>query len=171
MYIANENLKVGETRAVHKFEYAGLGKAPFRFTGQVDEIVQIVPGVGARASGSCDYCGACIRYAFWVQSADKKTFKVGCDCIRKTSDAALVQQISVAERKLRDAKNAQIRQAKKAREQARLDAAMAKLPQVAGTLAGKPHPRGRQGETLLDYIRWMIANGFAKSILVYIEEA
>ena len=35
--IANPELKAGERSAIHRFELAGLGKAPFHFTGQVTE--------------------------------------------------------------------------------------------------------------------------------------
>jgi len=170
-YPANETLKAGETKIVHRFERAGLGVAPFRFTGEVSEKTHCVPGEAPRAASTCDYCGTCIRYEFWVASADGRQFKVGCDCIHKTGDAGLIKQIAVAERKLRDQKNAARKAAKQNRERERYEAAMAKLPTVTGSLASQPHPRGREGETLLDYVRWMIANGYAKSIIGYIERA
>lgn len=169
--IVNERLAGKETSTIHTFERAGLGLAPFRFTGTVSEKVHCVPGGTPKAGSSCDYCGTGIRYEFWVESSDGKTFKVGCDCIHKTGDSGLIRQISVAERQLRDAKNKKAKAAKLAKENARLANALEILPSVQGTLADQPHPRGRMGETLLDYVRWMIANGFAKSIIGYIEQA
>ncbi len=58
---------------IHPFEKAGLGKAPFRC-----ELVS------ERRGSSCDFCGTGIRNEFWIKSADGKSFKVGCDCVRKT---------------------------------------------------------------------------------------
>jgi hypothetical protein len=104
--LVNETLSGKETSSIHHFELAGLGKAPFHFTGTVTEKVFVAcPGATPKAGSSCDYCGTGIRYEFWVRSACGKEFKVGCDCIHKTGDRGLIQQISAAERKLRDAKN------------------------------------------------------------------
>lgn len=159
---ANENLAEGETLVIHRFERAGLGKAPFRFTGSVTEkTFQACHGAPVQNGSTCDFCGTCIRYEFWVESSDKKTFKVGCDCIHKTEDAGLLRQISVAERKLRDAKNAAAKERKKARLAARVKAASEKLNRVRGTLANRPHPNeyyAGQGRTMLDYVNWCLLN-------------
>lgn len=151
----------GQTTTAHRFELAGLGKAPFRFTGNVTENVFTVPGGDSKPGGCCDYCSTGIRYEFWVRSADGREFKVGCNCIHKTGDRGLIQQISAAERKLRDVKNAAAKQRKQERERVRLEAAKAKLPTIIGTLASQPHPtpyRAEQGETMLNYVRWLLAN-------------
>ncbi len=157
MHTVNENLKAGETSTIHRFERAGLGKAPFQFTGTVTEKVFCVPGGTPKAGSSCDYCGTGIRYEFWVNSSCGKTFKVGCDCIHKTGDRGLIKQISVAERKLRDVKNAAAKVRKADKLAKRIDAAKLILPTVQGTLASQPHPNqhfAAQGKTLLDYVRW-----------------
>ena len=158
----NEKLIAGETCKSHRFEVVGLGKAPFQFTGEVTEKTYCAcPGAPVQAGSSCDYCGTCIRYEFWVRSADNKKFKVGCDCIHKTGDHGLIQQISVAERKLRDAKNATAKARKAERLAVRIKAAKAKLPEVRGTLASQPHPNqyyAGQGKTLLDYVYWCLEN-------------
>jgi hypothetical protein len=108
---------------------------------------------------SCDYCGTCIRYEFWVQSADGNRFKVGCDCIHKTDDAGLIRQISAAERKLRDAKNKAAKERKKDRIAIRLAAALEKLPTIRGALAGQRHPNSYmadQGKSMLDYLNFCL---------------
>lgn len=158
----DENLKTGERSTIHRFEIAGLGKAPFTFTGKVSEkTYQSCQGAPIQPGSTCDYCGTCIRYEFWVASTDGKEFKVGCDCIHKTDDAGLIQQISVAERKLRDAKNLAAKTRKAEKLALRVNAAKEKLPSVCGTLASQPHPNtyfAEQGKTLLDYVNWCFEN-------------
>lgn len=172
--IVNEKLTGKETSTIHKFELAGLGKGPFHFTGTVTEKVHCVPGGTPKAGSSCDYCGTGIRYEFWVNSSDGKTFKVGCDCIHKTGDRGLIQQISVAERKLRDAKNAAAKARKAERLASRVDAAKKLLPAVQGTLVSKPHPNqyfADQGKTLLDYVGFCFENRAADKACFIIEKA
>lgn len=137
--IVNEALQSTETSKIHRFELAKLGKAPFHFTGTVTEKVFVAcPGATPKAGSSCDYCGTSIRYEFWVRSSDAKEFKVGCDCIHKTGDRGLIQQISAAERKLRDVKNAAAKARKIERLNARLEAALKILPfSILQTLTGK----------------------------------
>ncbi len=165
----DESLKAGETNTIHKFEVAGLGKAPFRFTGSVTEKTW-----QGRAASTCDYCGTCIRWEFWVRSSDGKVFKTGCYCIHKTGDAGLIKQIAIAERKLRDAKNQAARERKAEHIAQRVNAAKAILDAVKGTLASKPHPHpfyADAGKTLLDYVHWCFANRQGERAAFIIEEA
>ena len=158
----NDNLKAGETSTIHRFEAAGLGKAPFCFT-----------GMGESAGSSCDYCGTGIRYQFWVRSADGKVFKVGCDCIHKTDDAGLLQQISVAERELRDKKNQAAKARKVQRLAERVEKAKAKLDSVRGILAAQPHPNvyfAEQGKTLLDYVNWCLEYRWGEKAAAIVEK-
>ena len=160
--IVNAKLTGKETSSVHRFELAGLGKGPFRFTGKVTEkIYQSCQGAPVQPGSNCDYCGTSIKFEFWCSSACGKEFKVGCDCIHKSGDRGLIQQISAAERKLRDVKNAAAKERKNARLVARVAAAKELLPTVAGTLASKPHPSkwfADEGRTLLDYVKWCFEN-------------
>ena len=162
------------TGAVHKFEVAGLGKAPFRFTGEVTEKTYVAcQGAPVQPGSTCDYCGTAIRYEFWIESSDARRSKVGCDCIRKHGDAGLLQAISAAERKLRDAKNARAREAKAARLAVRIEEAMALLPAIRGTLADLPHPVQHHADnslTMLDYIQWLLANGYNERAALVIEK-
>jgi hypothetical protein len=68
---------------VHPFEKAGLGQAPFRCVGMVENVFMLPDG-NSKAGGFCDYCYTGIRYEFHIESADQKKFKVGCDCVRRT---------------------------------------------------------------------------------------
>ncbi len=171
--IVNDNLKAGETSTIHRFEKAGLGKAPFHFTGQVSEKMYCAcQGAPVRPGSTCDYCGTCIRYEFWVKSSCGKTFKVGCDCIHKTEDAGLIQQISKAERQLRDKKNAAVKAKKQERIASRVAKAKEVLPSIRGTLASQPHPSRHfadQGKTLLDYVRWCLDNNAGEKASFIIE--
>ena len=173
MKAINESLKAGETSQVHRFEVAGLGKAPFQFTGLVTENVFCPPGGTPKPGGSCDFCSTGIKFEFWVRSADGKEFKVGCDCIHKTGDRGLIQQISAAERKLRDLKNAAAKARKVARLAERVEAAKAALPNVRGKLSEQPHPSkyfAEQGRTLLDYVNWCFENRAAERACFIIEK-
>lgn len=171
--IVNDSLEGKETITIHRFEQAGLGLAPFRFTGSVTEkTFQACHGAPVQAGSTCDFCGTCIRYEFWVQSSDAKTFKVGCDCIHKTEDAGLIQQISKAERELRDQKNKAAKARKAERLAVRVTAAKTKLETVRGSLSSKPHPNSyfaEQGRTLLDYVNWCLANRAEEKACAVIE--
>lgn len=171
----NETLVGKETCKVHKFELAGLGKGPFRFTGKMTEKTYCAcQGAPVQPGSSCDYCGTCIRYEFWIISADGKESKVGCDCIHKSDDAGLILQISAAERKLRDMKNAAAKARKEERLANRVDAAKAILPTVRGTIASQSHPSSyfaEQGRTLLDYVNFCFENRAADKACFIIENA
>lgn len=162
MLTVNSNLKAGEKSTIHRFELAGLGKAPFHFTGNVTESTYCAcPGAPVQSGSTCDYCGTCIRYEFWVKSADGKLFKVGCDCIYKTDDAGLIAQISQAERQLRDKKSTAAKNKKQERLAQRISKAKESLPAIRGTLASQQHPNSffaSEGKTMLDYVLWCFEN-------------
>lgn len=81
----------------HVFEH--LGKPPYKFAGY-GELVFIVPGTGInKAGGSCDHCGSAIRHAFFLKSADGKTFKVGSLCVTKSGDKGLRKVIDAEVRR------------------------------------------------------------------------
>jgi hypothetical protein len=133
MAMANEDVMA------HRFELAGLGRAPFRFTGMNEKVFVAYPGGPEKAGSCCDYCPASIRFEFWVESADGKRFKVGCDCIRKVGDAGLKRQIAAAERDMKARQKA----AKVAREQVRIAEAVRLLAGPVGErLAAEAHSRG-----------------------------
>lgn len=150
---------------VHKFERAGLGRAPYRYLG-FEEKVFTVPGAYSKPGGTCQYCGTAIRNCFWVGSADGKRFYVGCECIGKLGDRGLVDVVRREANRMKRDKAA-------ARADERIAAARARLETDAGlraALAAAPHPtawRAEQGGTKLEWAEWMLKNaGRTGSLLV-----
>jgi len=152
---------------VHIFEAAGLGKAPFKFVGMIEQDMAYGQAIlnreehqktgvmmTTKPGGSCDFCGTYIVNMFRIKSADGKSFKVGCECVRKTGDAGLKKAVN----KIINERN---RVAAEKRSKAKLEAALAALPKVSEKLAAKPHPDpywATQGQTLLDKVNWFLAH-------------
>jgi len=156
--IGNQNgEQVGSV--IHVFERAGLGKAPFRFTGMNVNKYQACPGAPIQPGGSCDYCGESIMYEFFLRSADGKVFKVGSDCIHKhDSDSGLRR---VVDSKVREMK----RQQNIARQDARIARAKELLPQAEAKLKAIPHPykwKAEQGLTQYDCVVWFLESAGRK---------
>jgi hypothetical protein len=137
---------------IHKFEAAGLGKAPFRFVGVSKNWFVPCPGEPGKPGGSCDYCGTGIAFEHHIKSADGKRFKVGSECVLKTGDAGLKRVVNRAK-----AKHAtELRHLREARK---IEEALEALPLVEAKLAAEPHPlkwRAEKGETLLDSVVWFL---------------
>ncbi len=152
---------------MHVFEKAGLGVAPFRFigaeerrgplrpidpkTGQWDGMTEI--GAPGQPMGCCNYCFQGIAIVCKVRDANGKVFEVGSDCVAKTGDAGLRRAVSKV-----------ISEAKKSREQQRIDAALSLLcasATVRAALQALPHSvphMAADGLTLLDSVEWLMAN-------------
>lgn len=149
----------------HQFEIAGLGQAPYRFVGCRENWFVAGDGSYRKPGGSCDYCGTGILWEFWLESADGRRFKVGSDCVLKhDSDKALrvavETEVQRRQREQREAKRA----AKWQKDAARIEAAKARLSEVAELFRAEPHPMAKTGgpffadKTLLDWAEWMLAN-------------
>ena len=147
---------------LHKFEKAGLGKAPFRVVGHEEKRGPIDMGngltVGApgQPMGTCDFCGTGIVDCFRIASSDGKTFVVGSVCVHKTGDAGLIKRDQTEINRKRTAQ-------RHAREAEKIVALKAKLadPVIRESLSDAPHPlwfRQAKGDTLLDWAEWMIAH-------------
>jgi len=149
---------------VHKFEIAGLGAFPYRFMGVTKKIFQAAPDAPVQPGSSCDYCGTGISLEYWLQSADGKRFKVGCDCILKTtSDRSLIVAVKTAKQQ----HEADLRQAraekKRAAEVVEIAAAIERIGEVTAAWSEQPHPRAARGEffankTRMDWATWMLDN-------------
>lgn len=135
----------------HKFERAGLGKAPFRYVGHSTEIYQAIPGdpnCPIQPGASCHYCGTGISDVYYIESADGKRSKIGSTCISKVGDAGLVKHVKRAKRK------AQI-----LREHARIKTARENLPIIESALRTKHHPYphlAKCGLTSFSFATWML---------------
>lgn len=141
---------------IHKFELAGLGKAPFRVIGCEEQIFQAAPGAPMQPGTCCDYCGTGIMYVFWITSADGNRFKVGSDCVAKTGDVGLKTVVDVQVRKMK-------RETKAKRDAVRIESALENLKDESfrDFLRQQPHPYGYmadKGLTMLDFCEFMFEN-------------
>lgn len=107
MIAATETPEARTVRA-HPWELAGLGRAPFKFVGMVEEVFAMPDGT-TKAGGSCAYCGIGIRYVFRCVSTDGKRFGVGCDCIARCHLPA-EKIVGETKRALRTFKAAKVRE-------------------------------------------------------------
>lgn len=153
---------IAENVGKHAFEVAGLGKAPFRFVGFSVNVITYPDG-SSKAGSSCDYCGTGIANECHIRSSDGKTFKVGCDCIRKVDDAGLLKAY---------ASSPQVRAHKRELEAAKAKAvraeAVALIEANMTTLSSQPHPKGfidyrNSGKpmTRLDDVKFWLNSGRA----------
>lgn len=78
------------TKAIHKFEAAGLGVAPFRCVAVRQNLFPLGDGT-SKPGGTCDFCSNGIMWEFVIKGADGRTFKVGSDCVAKTGDAGMIR--------------------------------------------------------------------------------
>ena len=164
-----DEVETAEARALHPFERAGLGKAPFYFLGLTEKTYQACHGAPVQPGGSCAYCGTGIRYCCRIKSADGREFIVGCDCVQRLADERndgsatardvrkLAAVVNAAERKIAAQKRAQ----KAAAVLANVEAALADEA-IRATLETRPHPRAFAGLSLLNWCEWMLANAGAK---------
>lgn len=145
----------------HVFEAAGLGRAPFRIINVeerrgplqwVDERgITHITGSPGQPMGVCDYCGTGIAECWVIESADRKRFIVGCDCVRKTGDSGLQQSMN---RKLTAQRNARA-DARIAELRRRLEAD----PVLIDRLRGISSPNlKRPSDNALDWALWMMAH-------------
>lgn len=155
----------------HVFEVAGLGLAPFQCIGTFELPSQALQQANPEAynnalrqmprgfgCGTCALCGIAIMNNFLIRSSDRKTFSVGCECVKKTNDATLIRKVDAERRRVSrersrakaDARRAQLRAewaAKDAERQAERDAAE----------AAKFASREAQREACTNANAWLIA--------------
>jgi hypothetical protein len=153
------------TQTVHKFEAAGLGKAPFKYIGM--EIQDIAYGeavisraggilVTTKPGGSCAYCGTYIVNMFNIESADGKKFHVGSECVNKTGDAGLKKVVAAEVRKM----NTERRHARE-KVQVVEGEAFIERADVVAFMKSMPSPvawRAAKGDTYADYVAFALGN-------------
>lgn len=151
---------------IHKFERAGLGRAPFRCLDMVERVGPIDLGNGfstgapGQPMGCCKFCGTGIKFCYVIQSADGNVFDVGSECVRHTGDKGLVTVVKRHEAEQRKVQT----EKRKTRERARIEIARIALADdcdVRALFSDKPHPnkwRADQGDTLADYLCWLLAH-------------
>jgi hypothetical protein len=151
----------------HKFELAGLGRAPFKFVNVYEKRYSPAPGAPSQPAGTCQYCGNGIAWCCVIRDVDGKEFIVGNECVKKTNDHGLVKVITdavkLAQRKVQREKAEAKRRAQDEVAIARIEAAQELLKDatVAARLSAQPHPFdhfAREGKTMLDYVMWMFTH-------------
>lgn len=151
--------------ALHPFEEAGFGQAPYRFDGVTRNWFVACPGDPGKPGGSCDYCGQGIAYEYWVVSADGRRFKVGCDCIAKLARKdnvafagdTLARDADIARRRMDRERRAAVEHQKRMAARQSFEAWYTVQRQAQA--CALPHP-SIKGLTLAHYIHWMLANGY-----------
>ena len=150
----NDTNKTGETVSTepqHKWERAGLGKAPFRYAGHEYKTYQACHGAPVQVGGSCDYCYTGISNMFWFVSADGNRFKVGEECANKSADKKVISTVKKAANDVK-------RIARHEKEYAAIvEARTILLPNLREKWAALPHPT-RKDSSLWDWAEWMMAN-------------
>lgn len=112
----------------HIFTESGLGNAPFKFLGVVENMYTPVPGlVPAKPGGSCAHCATGIRWEHVIESADGVVSTVGSSCIRKAGDKGLITAMKAEQRRRAKAK-------RDAERMARTEARLAQERQQNGGL-------------------------------------
>ena len=141
---------------IHRFEAAGLGKAPYSYVRFEVLKYCACPGAPVLPGASCDYCGHAIMETFYLRSADGREFHVGNECINRAGDAGLMDLIAPAVREIKAAK----RTAQLEREGARIKAAREAF-MAHPELFNGPHPYkwcADEGRTMGGFLSWMFAN-------------
>lgn len=154
------------TPVVHPFERAGLGKAPFRCVGMYESKYQAIPGDPScpiQPGSMCDYCANGIMNVFRIKSADGKEFKVGCDCVARTSDACAKTDAERVARELRTQVNRLKTAAANARKDERIAAALARFEANAERLKAMTVSRMGMGgasyeRCAYEYLQWMFTH-------------
>lgn len=148
------NVKPGTVcdAAIHQFERAGLGKAPYKYLGCEVRKYQACSDAPMQPGASCDYCGQGIMEVHLLLSSDGRRFKVGCDCIRKAGDAGLKAIVNREVSRMNAEKRHALAMAKAAEARVWVEDQT-----IAVLLAAEPHP-SIPGKTFLDYCLWLLSN-------------
>jgi hypothetical protein len=111
--------------------------------------------------GSCDHCGTAIWVVYQFRAANGAEFKVGEDCAEKAYGPQLSSDdyaTRAAAAKIKAQVNKAKRERKAAKDAAKIEAADAWIGEHREALDALPHPRGFDGLTLLDWLRWTFGN-------------
>lgn len=106
--------------AIHAFEKAGLGFAPFHCVG-----VASIPSPSLAAAnptaynnalamlprdigcGSCQFCGTGIMHNYIIRDRDGRRFVVGSECVNRTGDAGLISTVKGERKRMAAEKRAE----------------------------------------------------------------
>lgn len=153
----------------HVFEKAGLGTAPFRVVDLQMLRYKASPDAPSQPGAACDYCGTGIVETYFIEGSDKRRFKVGNECVKRTGDTGLIDET----KKMRNAAKREERVEKKARAaQITLDQAK-ELFAMSEFLKALPHPNEFMAQTkglsLLDYAQWHLDKGNGRRVVELVQ--
>lgn len=163
-----------ELTAIHPFESAGLGKAPFRFRGVSRNVYQACPGAPIQGGGTCDYCGNGIMYEFTVSDSNGKVFKVGCDCINRLWSVGKKKCADPMREEIRQAELKMKRDIRHEREASKIASFAAELESMSDAMEAIPHSKewaAKNGQTMLDEYHWWMANAGTSGKLYWLKMA
>lgn len=124
--------------AEHRFEKAGLGRAPFKFVTLISFPPPSLAGQNPTAYnnalreiyyakrllqieyfGLCEYCGMALMNNYIIRDVDNVVYVVGSNCVAYTGDAGVIRQVEKAEKtRQKKAKQAKARSQKEAKAKA-----------------------------------------------------
>ncbi len=154
---------------IHKFEKAGLGKAPFTlvdvWNAPSRSLAEANPEAYNRAisegprttSGrgfcSCHYCGHEILTHCVIEGSDGARFFVGSDCVAKTGDKGLIIRVMTEIKKKQKDRRREL-------DQQKIEefASLMRTPEIRDILEKLPHPNAHfasRGKTLLNWADFM----------------
>lgn len=152
--------------AVHPWERAGLGVAPYKLVGTANVSFRACMGAPVQPGGTCDFCGQGLRLVFSIRASCGSTFRVGCDCVRRVCSPAegVLTQVEASERKHKR----KIAAAGRARRAASVEERLKEIrAEHESELAALPHPKAADAtserdcaywgsKTALDYLDYML---------------
>ncbi|MFK5951030.1 MAG: hypothetical protein QM500_19935 [Methylococcales bacterium] len=117
-------------KLIHVFEFNGVGTAPFKCVGVASlpstSLAEANPDAYNQAMrdlpkgfnlGSCKVCGTSLINNFLIIDADNAKFSVGCDCVEKSGDNGLIQEVKAIKLEKERAKRAEKRHQKQLENQ------------------------------------------------------
>ncbi len=149
--------------AIHPFEKAGLGPAPFRCVDVVERVYVACQGADAQPGGSCAFCGQGIKVCCVIKSSDGRKFDVGSDCVAQLAKDCARTDLERAARSLVDAANAIKTRKANARKDVAITAARELLAANRARLDAMiydgvvKHSHGPR--SCGDQLEWMLHNG------------
>lgn len=149
--------------AIHPFETAGLGLAPFRCIDVIERVFVACQGAPRQPGGTCAFCGTGIMSCFVIKSKDGRKFEVGCDCVARTLTACAKTDVERVARQLHESCNKVKTARANARKDARIAAAVAALADNREALDARiydgvvQHSHGPR--SVAQQAEWMLGHG------------
>ncbi len=136
-----------DSQTMNKWEKQGLGKAPFRLVGMFSLPSRALLEANPTAYnnemalmprgfhiGSCGVCSISLINNFLIKSACGQKFSVGCDCVKKTGDTVIIDQVKEKKKAIAKAKRDAKRKAEFEKREAKIQQELADQREKNGGL-------------------------------------